>query len=191
MQVLRELLDHDIITICITEQALTDTLENLKVKPYLIITDSKVVDQVCSLTPEDIHVTTFSILFARYRGELAPLLEGIKAFDKLKPSDKVLIIEACSHDKTCDDIGTVKLPNWIKAHLCFSPNIVNISGGNLPDDLKDYSLVVHCGGCMINRAEMMYRISECQRQAVPVTNYGLLISHIHGKLERVTRFLIQ
>ena len=187
VQVLREILDSNAIAICCTEKELARTLKTLKKEPKLVITDSQVIEKVMKITPKKVFLTTFSTLFARYKGDLNVLLSGTKLINDIKAEDKILIIEACSHHTTDKDIGAVKIPGWIKKHLGFAPEIVKISGSDLPADLETYKLAIHCGGCMLTRTEFIRRINECQRRGVAITNYGLLISEINGQLDRVVQ----
>jgi [FeFe] hydrogenase H-cluster maturation GTPase HydF len=187
VQVLREALDCNAIAICCTEKELAKTLKTLKSPPQLVITDSQAIEKVSKIVPESVYLTTFSTLFARYKGDLSILYEGIKAFKEIKPDDKILISEACSHHTMSDDIGTVKLPNWIKKKLGFSPEIHKVGGHDFPADLESYKLVIHCGACMMTRMEMLRRINECARRGVAITNYGLMISELSGNLDRVIK----
>ena len=162
-------------------------LRGLAAKPALVITDSQAVREVAAAVPEDIRLTTFSTLFARYKGDFAAQLAGAAAIDTLKDGDRVLIAEGCSHHVTCDDIGRVKIPNWMKKYTGRELKFEWTQGADFPDNLEDYALVVHCGGCMLNRAEVRRRINECARQGVKVTNYGIVISKMQGVLERVVK----
>ena len=181
---IREILDkHGIIVTC-QDTELTQTLRNLSKKPKLVITDSQVFGKVSKEVPKDIPLTSFSILMARYKGDLTELVKGAAALSSLQDGDKVLISEGCTHHRQCNDIGTVKMPNWItkftKADLQFSFT----SGGEFPDDLSAYSAVVHCGGCTLNEAEMKHRIERAVLADVPIVNYGIAIAHMHGILKR-------
>ncbi|HNX00690.1 MAG TPA: [FeFe] hydrogenase H-cluster maturation GTPase HydF [Candidatus Cloacimonadota bacterium] len=187
VQVIRELLDNDVIVTIAKERELEAGLESLKEKPDLVITDSQVVLKVAGDVPEDVKLTTFSILFARYKGELDALLKGSSMLDKLKDGDKVLIAEACSHHVQSDDIGRVKIPRWISQYTGKDLIYEVYAGHDFPDNLEEYALAIHCGGCMINQMEMGRRIIECERRNVPITNYGLAISKLQGVLDRVTR----
>ena len=186
-QVIREILNNSAIAICCKDTEIKDVIDNLKYKPAYVISDSQVIKYVCEMVPEDIPVTTFSILFARYKGELKFLLDGLKVLKSLTENDRVLIAEGCSHHTTCDDIGTVKIPKWLKDYLGFLPNIDSCTGSDFPDDLKDYKLVIHCGACMLTRTEMIRRLQQCVKQNIPMTNYGMIISEMNGVLKRVTR----
>ena len=183
-QTLRELLDLHCIPLLCQPQELKKTLESLKIKPKLIVTDSQVFGIVSKDVPEDVNLTSFSILFARYKGDLETLVKGAAALKNLKDGDKVLISEGCTHHRQCGDIGTVKLPKWIKDYTNKDITFAFTSGGDFPEDLSAFSLVVHCGGCMLNNREMAYRLNMAKAEGVPVVNYGVLIAHIHGILKK-------
>jgi [FeFe] hydrogenase H-cluster maturation GTPase HydF len=187
VQVIREILDCGAIAVCSREIELSSTLATLKGKIKLVITDSQAIDFVSKTVPDDILLTTFSTLFARYRGDLLPFLDGLEKLKTLKAGDKVLIAEACSHHSMGDDIGRVKIPNWVNKFLGFDLTYTNVNGHDFPDDLEKYKLVIHCGGCMMTRMEILRRINECQRRGVSITNYGMLISFVHGDLQRVIK----
>lgn len=187
VQVLREVLDAGAMALTVKESEVTDMLRGLAAKPALVITDSQAVREVAAAVPEDIRLTTFSTLFARYKGDFAAQLAGAAAIDTLKDGDRVLIAEGCSHHVTCDDIGRGKIPNWMKKYTGRELKFEWTQGADFPDNLEDYALVVHCGGCMLNRAEVRRRINECARQGVKVTNYGIVISKMQGVLERVVK----
>jgi [FeFe] hydrogenase H-cluster maturation GTPase HydF len=183
-QTIRDVLEADATAIVVREYELKKTLENLGKKPKMVITDSQVFAQVSVDTPKDILLTSFSILFARYKGNLTEAVKGAKTLETLEDKDKILIAEGCTHHRQCDDIGTVKLPKWILQHtgkeICFE----FCSGTEFPEDLSSYKLVVHCGGCTLNEREMKYRIQCAIDQKVPITNYGILIAYMQGILER-------
>lgn len=183
-QTLRELLDLHCKPILCQPAELKSTIENFKVKPKLVITDSQVFGIVSKDVPEDIDLTSFSILFARYKGDLEALIKGAATLKSLKDGDKVLISEGCTHHRQCGDIGTVKLPKWIKDFTGKEIDFSFTSGGDFPEDLSDYALVVHCGGCMLNNREMAYRLNMAKAEGTPIVNYGVLIAHIHGILKR-------
>ncbi|SHE58862.1 [FeFe] hydrogenase H-cluster maturation GTPase HydF [Caldanaerobius fijiensis DSM 17918] len=183
-QVIRDLLDHDAIAVVTKEHELKRTLESLNQKPALVITDSQAFLKVDADTPKDIPMTSFSILFARYKGDLNQLVAGAKAIEALKPGDKVLIAEACTHHRQSDDIATVKIPRWLRQLVGGDLEFHWVSGGDFPDNLQEYRLIVHCGGCMINRREMMYRLSVAAEKGVPIVNYGVLIAYVMGVLDR-------
>lgn len=183
-QVLRELIDKNISTVVTNPENLSNALEKLKQKPDLVITDSQVFGKVDKIISDDILLTSFSILFARYKGNLENLLSGVKGLDKLEDGSTVLISEGCTHHRQCEDIGTVKMPKWIKEYTGKNINFEFTSGGEFPDDISKYDLIVHCGGCMINAREMHYRLEQSKDQNVPITNYGMVIAKIHGILDR-------
>lgn len=183
-QVIRDLLDNDAIAIVTKEYELKQTLESLNKKPALVVTDSQAFLKVDADTPKDIPMTSFSILFARYKGDLNQLVAGAKAVERLKPGDKVLIAEACTHHRQSDDIATVKIPRWLRQLVGGELQFAWVSGGDFPDDLEEYKLIVHCGGCMINRREMLYRLSVAADKGIPIVNYGVLIAYVLGVLGR-------
>jgi len=183
-QTIRDILDSGATAIAVRETEFRETLEKLGKKPKIVITDSQAFSKVSAETPEDILLTSFSILFARYKGYLETAVKGVKALDTLKDGDTVLISEGCTHHRQCDDIGTVKLPRWIREYTNKQVNFEFTSGTGFPDDLSGYRLVVHCGGCMLNEREVKYRQKCAVEQNVPITNYGILISYVHGILER-------
>ncbi|MFV0421194.1 [FeFe] hydrogenase H-cluster maturation GTPase HydF [Oleidesulfovibrio sp.] len=185
VQVLRDILDSDAIGMIVKEREIEEALDKLKNPPALVVTDSQVVLKVAGDVPDGIPLTTFSTLFARYKGDLPLLVEGARAIDSLKDGDKVLMCEACSHHAVADDIGRVKIPRWITQYTGKELKFEMYAGHDFPDDLEGYALAVHCGACMTNRAEMMRRIRECMRRGVPVTNYGIAISKVQGVLDRV------
>lgn len=183
-QAIRDVLDHNAIAVVTKETELKNTLSSLSRKPRIVVTDSQAFARVAEDTPEDIPMTSFSILFARYKGDLAQLVEGVTAIKNLKPGDKVLISEACTHHRQEDDIGTVKIPRLLKNMLGFDLNFEWSSGFGFPENLEDFKLVIHCGGCMINRKEMLYRLSILKQKGIPVVNYGVFIAYALGILER-------
>lgn len=183
-QTIRDILDTGATAVVVKETEFSETLKNLGKKPKLVITDSQVFKRVAAETPEDILLTSFSILFARYKGNLDIAVKGVKALESLQDGDTVLISEGCTHHRQCDDIGTVKLPRWISNYTRKKLNFKFTSGTEFPEDLSPYKLVVHCGGCMLNEREMKYRQEHALKQHVPITNYGMLISYIHGILKR-------
>lgn len=186
-EVLRELLEIGCITLCVQDGELKESLSKLKSPPSLVITDSQVFKKVSEIVPDDIRLTSFSILFARYRGGLAKMLEGADMLSKLKDGDRVLISEGCTHHRQCEDIGTVKLPRWIREYSGASPHFEFTSGGTYPDDLTSYKLIVHCGGCMLNEAAMKSRIGKAVNQGVPIVNYGMAIAEMTGILKRAMK----
>ncbi|MEO0247565.1 MAG: [FeFe] hydrogenase H-cluster maturation GTPase HydF [candidate division WOR-3 bacterium] len=188
VQVLRSILDANGIAVVMKESELEKALHFLKSEPSLVITDSQVIGYVSKVVPEDIRLTTFSIIMARHKsGDLGVLLEGLKTIDYLEDGDRVLIAEACSHHPLEDDIGRVKIPRWITSYTGKRIYFDVIQGGDFPEDLEKYRLVIHCGACMLNPAEMRNRIGECKRRGVPITNYGMCISKVHGSIERVLK----
>ena len=183
-QTIRDVLEAGAISVVTRESELPATLKSLAKKPKLVITDSQAFGKVSKDTPEDILLTSFSILFARYKGDLLSQVRGAKAIDDLKDGDVVLISEGCTHHRQCDDIGTVKMPRWIKGHTEKDITFEFTSGTEFPDDLSRYAMIVHCGGCTLNEREMKYRVKCAQDQNIPMTNYGVLIAYMHGILER-------
>lgn len=183
-QTIRDILDADAVSIVVKEYELKKTLESLGKKPKLVITDSQAFQQVAQDTPDDIMLTSFSILFARYKGDLKEAVKGVVALESLQEGDKVLIAEGCTHHRQCDDIGTVKLPGWITEHVKKPINFEFCSGGEFPQNLSPYKLIVHCGGCMLNEKEMKHRIACAKNQGVAITNYGIIIAYIKGILKR-------
>lgn len=183
-QTIRDILDHGCTSIVCQDTELEDTLSALKSKPKMVITDSQAFKKVSAIVPDDIPLTSFSILFARYKGDLITQVKGAAALSKLKDGDKILISEGCTHHRQCGDIGTVKLPNWIRNFTGADIEFDFTSGGEFPESLSEYKLVVHCGGCMLNEAEMKHRISIATNANVPIVNYGVAIAHINGILKR-------
>ncbi len=181
---IRELIDHGCIAVVCQPEELRLTLDSLKAAPKLVITDSQVFGRVAKLLPEDIPLTSFSILFARYKGELEALVHGASLLSKLENNDKILISEGCTHHRQCNDIGTVKMPGWIKSFCGKEIEFDFTSGGDFPEDLSEYALIVHCGGCMLNEKEMKRRIAAAKAQNIPIVNYGVAIAHIHGILKQ-------
>lgn len=190
VQALREVLDANAAGIVVKETELLSTLKQLKRKPDLLITDSQVVKEVVTKIPSDIKLTTFSILFARNKGDLDLMVQGAETIDKLQDGDKILIAEACSHHSQTDDIGKVKIPNLIKKYTGKEIYFEFCNGNDFPDNLEDYSLIIHCGACMINRKEMKQRMKECAFRQIPITNYGVIISKVQGVLERTTKLFL-
>lgn len=184
VQTIRDILDHDAQAIVVKERELREALAGLKDKPRLVVTDSQVFMKVAADVPRDVALTSFSILFARYKGDLEMLVAGAKAIDSLKPGDRVLISEACTHHRQPDDIGAVQIPRWLRQVVGGDLRFEWTSGCGFPDDLAEFKLVVHCGGCMINRREMLRRLDVVENCGVPVVNYGVLLAKIHGVLER-------
>ena len=183
-QTIRDVLEAGAAAIVIKEDELSNALENLGKKPKLVITDSQVFAKVSKETPEDIWLTSFSILFARFKGNLKAAAAGAAAIDRLKDGDKILISEGCTHHRQCDDIGTVKLPRWIRNYTGKDLEFEYSSGRDFPEDVTKYSLIVHCGGCMLNEREMRYRQKCALDQEIPITNYGIAIAYMQGILKR-------
>lgn len=183
-QTIRDILDKGAIAVTVQDTQLKTALESLGVKPKMVITDSQAFGKVSKIVPENIPLTSFSILFARYKGELEALVEGAKKLDSLKDGDKVLISEGCTHHRQCNDIGTVKMPGWIKNHSGKEIEFTFTSGGEFPENLSEYALVVHCGGCMLNEREMKNRQERANSQKIPMVNYGMAIAHMNGILKR-------
>ena len=183
-QTIREILDaHCAFTAC-QHTELKETLAALAVKPKLVITDSQAFEAVSKDTPDDVMLTSFSILFARYKGDLRTLVQGAAQLSRLRSGDKVLISEGCTHHRQCNDIGTVKMPGWIEKFSGVKPEFYFTSGTEFPDDPSEYALIVHCGGCMLNEKEMKHRINKAAAAGVPIVNYGIAIAQMHGILER-------
>ena len=183
-QTMREILDAHCSFIACQDTELPKTLKALSKKPKLVVTDSQAFKRVSGDTPEDIMLTSFSILFARYKGDLGELIKGAAKLSQLKDGDKVLISEGCTHHRQCGDIGTVKLPAWIEGFAGVKPEYTFSSGGEFPEELSRYALIVHCGGCMLNEKEMKHRISRAVQAGVPIVNYGIAIARMNGILER-------
>lgn len=183
-QTIRDVLEAGAAAIVLKEDELSNTLEILGKKPKLVITDSQVFARVSEETPEDIWLTSFSILFARFKGNLKTAAAGAAALDRLKDGDKILISEGCTHHRQCDDIGTVKLPRWIRNYTGKELEFEYSSGRDFPEDVTKYSLIVHCGGCMLNEREMRYRQKCALDQEIPITNYGIAIAYMQGILKR-------
>jgi [FeFe] hydrogenase H-cluster maturation GTPase HydF len=185
VQTIREALDHDASVYVVKEREYAPALENLKNPPDIVVCDSQVVLKMVADTPEAVKCTTFSILFSRNKGDLIEMVRGAAVIETLRPNDKVLIAEACSHHAIEDDIGRVKIPRWLRQYVGGDLQIDVYSGRDYPDNLKEYRLVVHCGGCMLTRREMLSRIHQAKEEKVPITNYGLCISFSQGVIRRV------
>lgn len=183
-QTIRDILDAEAVSIVVKDTELADTLKKLERKPRLVITDSQVFEKVAKIVPEDVPLTSFSILMARYKGDLQAVVQGAKVLDLLRDGDPILISEGCTHHRQCDDIGTVKLPRWVREHTDKKIRFEYTSGTEFPDDLSKYQLIIHCGGCMLNEREMKYRLKCAQDQGIPMTNYGIAIAHMKGILAR-------
>ena len=183
-QTIRDVLEADATCVVTKEYELRATLEQLRKPPAMVITDSQVFAKAAADTPPDVPLTSFSILMARHKGFLDTAVRGAAAIDRLQPGDRVLIAEGCTHHRQCDDIGTVKIPRWLRNYLGFPVQIDTASGRDFPDNLSAYSLVIHCGGCMLTEREVRYRMKCAQDQGVPFTNYGITIAFIQGILRR-------
>ncbi len=183
-QTIRDILEAGASALVCRDTELPETLSKLSAPPKLVITDSQVFGKVSQMVPSDVPLTSFSILMARYKGDLALTAAGAAAVDSLKDGDMVLISEGCTHHRQCEDIGTVKLPNWIRKRTGVEPQFVFTSGNQFPENVSEYKLVIHCGGCTLPQREMKYRQRCCVDQGVPITNYGILIAHLNGILKR-------
>jgi len=186
-QTIRDILEGGASAIVTRDTELADTLKNLGKNPRLVITDSQIFPTVSEIVPEDVELTSFSILMARYKGDLEVNVKGARALDALKDGDKILISEGCTHHRQCEDIGTVKLPRWIREYTGKELEFHFTGGTEFPDDLSQFALVVHCGGCMLNEREMKYRLNCAADQQIPMTNYGICIAYLNGILERSIR----
>lgn len=183
-QMIRDLLEAGAISIVVRESELEETLSRLGHKPAMVITDSQAFSVVSEIVPQDVPLTSFSILMARYKGFLETAVKGVCAIDRLKDGDKVLISEGCTHHRQCDDIGTVKIPAWLKQYTGKNLIIETSSGIGFPEDLSEYALIIHCGGCMLNEREVLYRMNHAMDEGVPFTNYGIVIAYMKGILAR-------
>ena len=186
-QTIRDVLEAGAAAIVTRDNELTEILQNLGKKPRLVITDSQVFRTVSGIVPDDVELTSFSILMARYKGDLEINVKGARALEHLKDGDKVLISEGCTHHRQCEDIGTVKLPRWIQEYTEKKLEFQFTSGTEYPIDLSEYALIVHCGGCTLNEREMKYRLKCAEDQNIPMTNYGICIAYLNGILERSIR----
>lgn len=184
VQTIREALDEDAIVVVSKDKELRSTLDSLNKKPKLVVTDSQAVMRVNADVPEDIAITTFSIIMARYKGDLPEFIRGLRQVEDLENGDKVLIAEACTHHAQEDDIGKVKIPRWLRLHTKKDIIVDVRNGADYPDDLHSYKLIVHCGGCMLTRRAMQTRIKQARILNIPIVNYGVLISYMHGALPR-------
>lgn len=184
MQVLRDILDRDAVAVVAKEHQLRAALDKLQAPPKLVITDSQVFKAVDAMLPADVPLTSFSILFARQKGDLQELMEGAKAIERLKNGDKILVAEACTHYRTHEDIGTVKIPAMLQKYTGCKLDFTHTVGFDFANDLSAYALVVHCGACMINRANMLSRMASAKAQGVPMVNYGMLIAYVNGILAK-------
>lgn len=183
-QVIRDILDHHGAAVVTQVPELSGVFEALKGKVKLVVTDSQAFKEVSEIVPKEIKLTSFSILFARHKGNLDDLVDGVRAVDTLQDGDKVLIAEGCTHRRQCEDIGTVKIPNWLKQKSGKDLVIETCSGTEFPENLSKYALVIHCGGCTLHEKEMKYRIACAKEQGVPIVNYGIFIAYVNGILQR-------
>lgn len=183
-QTIRDLLDNNAMAAVTQVTTLAKTLEDFKEPPKIVVTDSQAFKEVAKIVPESVPLTSFSILFARHKGELSTLVKGVKAMDNLKDGDTVLISEGCTHHRQCNDIGSVKIPNAVRKYTGKNLNFEFTSGGEFPLDLSKYSLIIHCGGCMLNEREMKYRIACANDAGIPMVNYGVLLAQVNGILNR-------
>jgi len=187
VQVIRDILESDSYCTVVKERELSSVLERFKEKPKIVITDSQAFLKVAADTPEDVLMTSFSILFARFKGDLNEFVSGASAIEKLESGDKVLVAESCSHHQICEDIGIVKIPRWLRQYTGCKLEFDSFHGYDFTDKIQDYKLVIQCGGCMWNRRQMLSRISQCKEANVPITNYGVAISYCLGIFERALK----
>lgn len=183
-QTIRDIIEKDAIAVVTKEHELKETLSSFSKKPKMVVTDSQAFLKVSADTPQDVMLTSFSILFARYKGELMEMIKGIKKIKNLKPGSKILVVEGCTHHRQSDDIGNVKIPRWIRQISGGEIEFSFASGANYPKNIENFDAIVHCGGCMLNRQEMQYRINLAKDKKVAITNYGMLIAYVHGVLSR-------
>ena len=183
-QTIRDILEAGASALVCRDHELPQTLARLAQPPRIVITDSQVFGKVSQMVPRHVPLTSFSILMARYKGDLPLAVAGAAAVENLKDGDKVLIAEGCTHHRQCDDIGTVKIPGWVRKHTGVNPEFVFTSGNQFPEDVSEFKMVIHCGGCMLPEREMKYRLACCADQGIPVTNYGILIAYLNGILQR-------
>ena len=183
-QTIRDILEKGGIPVVVRNTELQQVFSKLNQKPKMVITDSQAFEEVAKVTPQDIPLTSFSILMARYKGNLAILAKNAGKIEKLKDGDKILMSEGCTHHRQCGDIGTVKLPNWMRKYTGKELLFETSSGGGFPEDLSKYAMIVHCGACMLNANEMKYRMQEAVIQGVPIVNYGILIAYMKGIVKR-------
>lgn len=183
-QTIRDILETGATAIVVKDTDLKDTLAKLGTKPKMVITDSQVFGKVSPLVPHDIPLTSFSILFARYKGSLKTTVNGARKLETLQDGDKILVSEGCTHHRQCEDIGTVKIPRWVSSYCGKQVEFVFTGGGEFPADLSPYAMIIHCGGCTLNEREMKYRLKCAEEQNIPMTNYGIAIAYMNGILER-------
>ena len=187
VQTIRDILDHEGTAIVTKKEEVSSEIDKLKKKPKIVVTDSQAFETVSKAVAEDILLTGFSVLFARYKGDLNTFVRGAKAMEKLKAGDKVLVAEACTHRRQQDDIGTVKIPNWVHDKISSEIEFEHVSGREFPDNLEEYKVILHCGSCMLNRKEVLSRLEEAEKLGVPVINYGIGIAWLHGILDRALK----
>lgn len=186
-QVIRDILDSHALSLITQEDKLESALDSLAVKPKIVITDSQVFKKAASVTPDDIYLTSFSVLMARYKGFLDTAVKGVKTLDSIEDGDTVLISEGCTHHRQCEDIGTVKLPKWIREYTGKNVDFKFTQGREFPEDLSGCKMIIHCGGCMLNEREMLYRMKTAIDAGIPFTNYGITIAYLNGILKRSLR----
>jgi [FeFe] hydrogenase H-cluster maturation GTPase HydF len=184
VQSIREALDEDTIAVVVKDNELKSALSYLNTLPDLVVTDSQAIMKIAADVPDKVKLTTFSILMARHKGDLPLFIRGLKRVDDLQDGDKILIAEACSHHSQQDDIGRVKIPGWMRLHTKRNLLFDHVSGGDFPENLTDYKLIIHCGGCMLTRKMMHVRLNQALLLDIPVVNYGVLISYMHGAIPR-------
>jgi [FeFe] hydrogenase H-cluster maturation GTPase HydF len=184
VQCIRDVLDHDSSCLVVKERELRDALDKLKTPPALAVTDSQAFLRVAGDVPLEVAMTSFSILFARLKGDLHEFVRGVKAIDSLKSGSRILVLESCAHHPIGEDIGRVKIPRWVRQYTGMELEFVHKQGHDFPEDIQSYQLVIHCGSCMLNRREMMSRILRCREAGVPITNYGVAITYSLGVLDR-------
>ncbi len=187
VQTIRDILDHAGVSIVVRDTELREALNKLAEKPKIVITDSQAFARVAADTPDDVGMTSFSILYARYKGDLAELIQGAKAIRSLQPGDKVLIAEACTHHRQADDIGKYQIPRWLKQQVGEGLDIQWSSGMGYPENLEEFKLIIHCGACMINRRQMLSRIRMARQKGVPIVNYGVFLAYANGILDRALK----
>ena len=187
VQTIRDLLDSDSYSVVVKERELKEALDSFRKKPKLVVTDSQAFLKVAADTPPDILMTSFSVLFSRFKGDLVTQTLGAMAVEDLKPGDRILIAEACSHHPIGEDIGRVKIPRWLTQYIGGKLNIDTVQGHDFPDDISNYKLIIHCGACMWNRRAMLSRLIKCRKANVPITNYGLVIAYSLGLFERALK----
>lgn len=187
VQTIRDILDHSAVSVVVQDTELRETLNKLTRKPKIVITDSQAFARVAADTPDDVWLTSFSILYARYKGDLVELIRGAKAIKSLQPGDKVLIAEACTHHRQEDDIGKYQIPGWLRQQVKGELDIQWSSGMGYPENLEEFKLIIHCGACMINRRQMLHRIRRAREKGVPLVNYGVFLAYVNGILDRALK----